>query len=144
MNPIRLTTSQAQAIRDHGVRAFPHECCGFVLGKEEEGRRAILHVIPALNSRGQEEMHNRFTITPEAWMRAERQAREAGLDIVGCYHSHPNAPARPSAYDLEHAWPWISYLIVSIMAGEAVDLNSWLLDDDRSRFNQQMIEIQDS
>ena len=78
--------------------------------------------------------------------RAERYAAKAGLDVVGYYHSHPNAPARPSGYDLDHAtWPGLSYPIVSVVDGTAVDLRSWTMADDRSEFVEEaIVEARDS
>ncbi|MEO5619060.1 MAG: M67 family metallopeptidase, partial [Candidatus Eisenbacteria bacterium] len=78
--------------------------------------------------------HNRFLISPEQFLAAEKQARAAGLDVVGFFHSHPDHPSRPSAFDLEHAWPWYSYLIVSVEQGLVQDAHSWRLTEDRSRF----------
>ncbi|MEX0741339.1 MAG: M67 family metallopeptidase, partial [Phycisphaeraceae bacterium] len=114
MQTLTITTDQDTAIREHGQRIYPHECCGFMLGKEVEGTRRVEQLQPALNDRGEEERHNRFTISPQAFLAAEKAARNAGLDVIGFYHSHPDAPARPSAYDLDHAWPWYSYVIVAI------------------------------
>ena len=53
---------------------------------------------------------------------------------LGWYHSHPDHPARPSEFDREHAWPWYSYVIVSVANGEPQDMTSWQLEDDRSHF----------
>ncbi|MBI1367245.1 MAG: hypothetical protein GC162_01180 [Planctomycetes bacterium] len=138
-----LTPEHDQAIRSHGERAFPHECCGFLLGKVVEGVYRVARVMPAANSRGEEEKHNRFTITPEASYLAEKAARKEKLDIIGHYHSHPNHPARPSQYDLDHAtWPGSAFAIVSVMKGRAELMTSWLLAADRSRFDPQAIEIE--
>ena len=53
-------------------------------------------------------------------LRAEREARKLGLDILGFYHSHPDAPARPSDFDREHAWPWYAYVIAEVRGGVTV------------------------
>ena len=127
-------------MRAHAERIYPHECCGFLLGRVGDGLRVVEQVEPATNGRGEEERYNRFTITPEAYLGAEKAARQAGLDVLGFYHSHPDAPARPSAYDLEHAWPWYSYVIVAVREGAAEQMTSWVLEDDRTRFNEQAIE----
>ena len=72
---------------------------------------------------------------------AEKKARELGADLVGWYHSHPDAPARPSEFDREHAWPWYSYIIVSIEKAGPQAMNSWRLVDDRSHYDAEPIEI---
>ena len=59
---------------------------------------------------------------------------QQGLELIGWYHSHPDHPARPSEFDREHAWPWYSYVIVSVAAGQPQDMTSWRLADDRSHF----------
>ncbi|HVT30628.1 MAG TPA: M67 family metallopeptidase, partial [Lacipirellulaceae bacterium] len=79
-------------------------------------------------------------ITPEDVLLAERTAREMQLDLIGWYHSHPNAPARPSEFDREHAWPWYSYIIVSIRDGAPKEMTSWRLQDDRSAYDSEAIE----
>ena len=68
--------------------------------------------------------------------RQKREARERELDIVGFYHSHPDHPARPSQFDLDHAWPNFAYVIVSVMAGVSKLMTVWYLQEDRSRFDE--------
>ena len=48
---------------------------------------------------------------------ARRHLPQAGGELLGFYHSHPDHPARPSQYDLDHAWPFFSYVIVSVRGG---------------------------
>jgi proteasome lid subunit RPN8/RPN11 len=91
------------------------------------------------NAREEMAKRNRFLITPEELLRGERYAAEKQLDVVGFYHSHPDHPAVPSEYDREHAWPAFSYIIVSVQAGEATDINSWTLKPDRSAFEQEEV-----
>jgi proteasome lid subunit RPN8/RPN11 len=138
---IALTESQQSAIARHGEETFPNECCGFLLGKLNGADRGVVDLLPAANDREDGAQYNRFLITPEAYLRGEKAARARGLDIVGFYHSHPNAPARPSQYDLDHAWPVYSYVIVSIREGAAADMTSWRLRDDRSAFDPEAIRI---
>ena len=141
MSEIQLQSEHDRSIRDQGQRIFPHECCGFILGKVEDDVRSVVSLIDVDNERGDEEKHNRFTIGPRDFLKAERQARRDGLAVLGFYHSHPNAPARPSAYDLEHAWPWYSYVIVSIQEGQAELMTSWIMRDDRSQFDEETLVV---
>ncbi len=129
-----LTEAQSQAIRAHGERAYPQECCGFLVGRDTPAGRPVVEAVPAVNERGEEERHNRFTINPYAFLQAEKRARAREQEIVGFYHSHPDVAAVPSAYDRDHAWPWYSYVIVSVREGTAGELRSWQLQDDRSGF----------
>jgi proteasome lid subunit RPN8/RPN11 len=128
-------------IRAHAVRDYPYECCGLLLGRFAEEGKIVKETYPISNAREESAKRNRFLIEPEELMRGERYAREQDLEVVGFYHSHPDSPAVPSQYDLEHAWPTYSYIIVSTSAGQANDLFSWEQESDRSRFNQEEIRI---
>ncbi len=162
---IEISPAGIAAIRKHGESTFPHECCGFILGKVNgedrltptrwfawlvrfilgkangEDHRAA-ELLSADNSREDEARHNRFLITPDAYMRGEKAARAKGLDIIGFYHSHPDAPAEPSQYDLDHALTWYSYsyVIVSIRDGAAQDMTSWRLNEEGTAFDEETIK----
>jgi proteasome lid subunit RPN8/RPN11 len=128
-----------EKIRRHGEETYPYECCGFMLGSAEDGAQRIQEIRSQANERA-ESKENRFVISPEQFRAAERYARTAGLQLVGIYHSHPDSPARPSEYDREHAWPWFSYVIVSVKGGKAVETHAWQLRDDRSGFDPLVLE----
>ena len=140
---IQLTEAQRQTIRTEGERAFPYECCGFLLGREIDGVRLMQEVAPVENAREDAARHHRFLITPEDYMRMDKQARRQDLDVVGFYHSHPDAPARPSQFDTENGWPWYSYVIVSVADGAARDMTAWVLADDCSAFCDEELLIAD-
>jgi proteasome lid subunit RPN8/RPN11 len=144
----------AEKIRAHGAETYPHECCGALLGRDSpelggadpEAQastpgREILGLFPLVNRRD-DSPRNRFSVTSEDVLAAEKEARVHGLDVVGWYHSHPDHPARPSEYDRDHAWPWYSYIIVSVQAGAPQEMTSWRLNDDRQEFSPEDIEIQ--
>jgi len=151
---LKMSTEIAQKIRQHGAETYPHECCGALLGRDEvEGDstsavgvqlplREILALFPLVNRRD-DSPHNRFSVTAEDVRDAEKAAREKKLDVVGWYHSHPDHPARPSQYDREHAWPWYSYVIVSVAGGKPQEMTSWRLSDDRSDYASEEIAIRD-
>src|SRR2546429_7248947 len=136
---IALTEEQLSEIRAHGERDYPFECCGLMLGRFEDGRKRVLEMYPISNAREEEAKRNRFLIRPEELMRGETYAREKSLDVVGFYHSHPDDRAVPSQYDLDHAWPSYSYIVVAVEKGQAADLRSWEMEFDRSRFNEEQI-----
>ena len=139
---ITIAEQQLTEIREHGVRDYPYECCGLLLGRYGENGKTVSETYPISNAREESAKRNRFLIAPEELMRGERYAREHDLEVVGFYHSHPDSPAVPSQYDLEHAWPTYSYIIVSTSAERANDLFSWEQEPDRSRFNQEEIQCQ--
>jgi proteasome lid subunit RPN8/RPN11 len=148
-----ISTHLAERIRAHGAETYPHECCGALLGRdstvvagtspEKEAlrpEREILGLFPLINRRD-DSPRNRFSVTAEDVRSAEKAAREQGIEVVGWYHSHPDHPARPSQYDRDHAWPWYSYIIVSVQGGAPQDMTSWRLNDDREEFSPEGIEI---
>jgi proteasome lid subunit RPN8/RPN11 len=151
---LKMSTEVAQKIRQHGAETYPHECCGALLGRDgvdgdsitaggvQLPIREILALFPLVNRRD-DSPHNRFSVTAEDVRGAEKAAREKKLDVVGWYHSHPDHPARPSEYDREHAWPWYSYVIVSVAGGKPEDMTSWRLSDDRSDYASEEIAIRD-
>ncbi|HEY0319957.1 MAG TPA: M67 family metallopeptidase [Pyrinomonadaceae bacterium] len=140
---IYLRAEHLAEMRAHGERDYPHECCGLLIGSFKEDYKEVSEVYPISNAREEEAKRNRFLIRPEELMRGERYARERSLDVVGFYHSHPDHPAAPSAYDLEHAWPSYSYIIVSVREGIAGNLFSWEMLTDRSSFAEEQIKERD-
>jgi proteasome lid subunit RPN8/RPN11 len=132
-----LTQTLAQSIQDHGSRDYPHECCGFLIGRVEDDS-LVSSVVPAGNTR-MDSPRNRFEIDPGELVRVDRAARTEGLGVIGFYHSHPDAPARPSEYDREHAWPGYCYVIVSVQGGQPAQMTNWRLRDDRSGFDEDAI-----
>lgn len=105
---------------------YPHETCGLLVGRQEEGTARVERVYQARNL-NQERARDRYDMDPEDQLQVELEAREAGLDVVGIWHSHPDHPARPSETDRSKAWPGWSYLIVSVTAEGVVDLRSFRL-----------------
>src|SRR5258707_15394364 len=96
--------------------------------------------IARMENKRDDSAHNRYLIDPLTYVKIERDADKRGLQVLGIYHSHPDVAARPSQFDLDHAWPNLSYLIVSVCKGKAVESNSWLLREDRSHFDQEPME----
>ena len=139
---ITIAEKQLADIREHGIRDYPYECCGLLLGRFGPAGKIVNETYPISNAREESAKRNRFLITPEELMKGERYARAHDLEVIGFYHSHPDSPAVPSQYDLEHAWPTYSYIIVSTSADRATDLFSWEQELDRSRFNQEEIQCQ--
>lgn len=136
---ITLTEQHLTEICQHGERDYPYECCGLLIGRYEAGRKLVIETYPISNAREEEAKRNRFLIMPDELMRGEKRAREKALDVVGFYHSHPDDRPVPSQYDLEHAWPTYSYIVVAVTKGSADGLHSWEMEPDRSRFKEEEI-----
>ena len=141
MSRIVLLPRHVFAIHRHALTTYPEECCGVLIGRALRGRQGsfVERVLSVQNERP-DSRSNRFLIHPETVLAAQKEARRAGLDIVGYYHSHPDHPARPSDFDREHAWPGLSYLIVSVAGGEVAETRSWRLAEDRSGFEEEGVD----
>ena len=120
------------AIRQHGVATYPNECCGALIGRD-----GVVTGTYALPNTTEEGPRRRFLVRPQDYREAEKQAGVSGGELLGFYHSHPDHPARPSQYDLDHAWPFFSYIIVAVREGVPEDMTSWRLREDRSAFDQE-------
>ena len=132
-------------LRAHGEETYPHECCGIMLGKTDAETIAVTTLIRAGNTRT-DSAHNRYNIAPQELIKAQREARKSGLDIVGFYHSHPDHPAQWSPTDFAEAhWLGCSYVITAVEKGNAAITNSFLLlgttEDDKT-FHDEAIEIE--
>ena len=127
---LRLSAELAGEIRRQGERAYPAECCGILAGQAGEVKD-VLRVVPLPNRRTDDP--HRYLIAPEDLRRVEaevRQQRSRGARLLSLA---PRSSRRvPSAFDMEHAWPWYSYIIVQVNRGRAAELTSWVLEDDRS------------
>jgi proteasome lid subunit RPN8/RPN11 len=100
MNRLVLSPRHLQAIRRHAASSYPEECCGVLIGHAGDGAAATLveRILSVSNER-EDSRHNRYVISPETILAAQKEARGLGLEIVGYYHSHPDHPARPSEFD---------------------------------------------
>ena len=136
---VYLTEEHIRQIEAHGERTYPYECGGMLIGRFEDGQKSVVELLPMENAMTETEQHNRVLILPKDVLRAERYAREKRLDVVGYYHSHPDHPAVPSQFDLDHALPVWTYIIVSVREGKAADVLAWEMENDRSKFNAEEI-----
>src|SRR5258708_32010655 len=145
---LTLTAAVDLAIRAHGQETYPHECCGALVGSGDRVAEIV-----ALPNTTEEGAGRRFLVRPSDYRLAEQRAAELGGELLGFYHSHPDHPARPSQYDLDHAWPTFAYIIVSVVgdgleagsaglprqsgeAAKAGDMTVWFLKEDRSEFEK--------
>ncbi len=141
---LKIDTARLADINRHAEAAYPHECCGLLIGRvEDDGRTRVVVETYAVENSWTETaaLDHRMQITPLDYMRAEREFAKLGLGVVGNYHSHPDHPAVPSQFDLEHLapWPTMSYIVVAVHTGRATDLRSWELAADRAQFIEEAI-----
>jgi len=142
---LKLTEQVHDTIRRHGEETYPHECCGVLLGRSEDGVNEVEEAVRAGNTRT-DSAHNRYQIAPQELVKIQRLGRERGLDIVGFYHSHPDHPAQWSMTDFAEAhWLGCSYVITAVEKGAARQTNSFLLtgtSEENKSFENERMEVE--
>lgn len=125
-----LTKAQGKALRDHAVTAYPRECCGLLIGRDEAGDARVTQVVPSVNldpAGGA----RAFEVDPALILSWHKRLRGGAERILGHYHSHPNEPARPSPTDLERAWdPGMVWLILSVGRGKLTELGAFQYEEE--------------
>ncbi len=160
MREVVVHPAASEAIRVHAARGYPFEICGFLAGSTSDTGRVVREAWPVTNAwetdrdlrtemlAGVEagvdrwEAHGeerRFLVSPRDTAASMKRAREAGLDLVGVYHTHPDHPAVPSDFDRDAAWPEWSYIIVSVRDGKVADFRSWALVEPEGRFEEEAV-----
>ena len=140
MTAINITQKIVDTFISHGEKDYPHECCGFILGQFKDEESFGVEYLPASNVK-EGNRERRFLIDPLAYQKAEDEADEREMSVISIVHSHPDHPAKPSDFDLDHAWPGFSYIIISVKLGRAAGYRSWQLNENRSFFVEEYIKI---
>ena len=134
-----LTRELLQFITNHAQSTYPEECCGFLIGTAI-AEKWVRQVLPATNSHHQSRT-NRYSIDPVEIVRADETAQRESLDLLGIYHSHPDAPPQPSQIDRQFAWPTYTYLIVSVENRIVKAVGAWQLSADDRAFRSEDLNI---
>ena len=146
MRPIRIPSSLVERMATHARSTYPDECCGFLVAESDpaDGRapRTIVDA-EAVPNDYEGERRRRFLLRPEELRKAERRLEGTGRAIAGFYHSHPDHPGRPSQYDLEHAWPWYTYVVLGIDASAVREARAFELDPDALVFREVAMAVED-
>ncbi|NEQ78029.1 MAG: M67 family metallopeptidase [Okeania sp. SIO2C9] len=149
--PLIISSFHFQTISTHAETSYPNECCGLLLGKQNQQTKTVIEVWPAENS-WQTEVdeywpeqkdfteERRYAIPPELMLKAMKYGRERHLFIIGIYHSHPDHPAIPSEFDRTYAWPEYSYIILSVQKGKTIDFLCWSLDHNHKFQSEEIIK----
>jgi proteasome lid subunit RPN8/RPN11 len=136
---IQIGTAHIKIIFDRAEAVYPEECCGILLGKIFGEDKLVVEAIATENAwdapdsqdfRSEDDRtnHSRYLIPPQAIFEAQKYARAQQLEIIGFFHSHPDAHAVPSECDRSLAWEIYSYPIVSVINGKVDSIASWILD----------------
>jgi proteasome lid subunit RPN8/RPN11 len=116
----------------HAEADYPEECCGAMLGVADANGKQVLAALRLENAHPGSR-RARYELRPEDLLRSEREARARGLQLIGIYHSHPDADAYFSETDLKNSCPWYSFVVLSVKSGRFVHANCWLPDRDQTR-----------
>ncbi len=139
--PLSLPSIACGRVVAHAIAIYPNEACGILVGIDEPSRRVVVDAIAIDNVwQDQSQLHNRFTIDPKRQIEIEKSLEGTEKSVVGFYHTHPDHPAEPSAFDLEAAWAFYSYLIVRVSQNRVEQMRSWLLDESHNQFVEQPVE----
>jgi proteasome lid subunit RPN8/RPN11 len=135
---VAVSADARAMIEHHAAETYPHECCGALYGEATERGFHVVEAVPFPNTTS-EGPRRRFLIQPSDYRAAEAHARTSKRSLIGFYHSHPDHPARPSQYDLDHAWPNMLYTITSVKEGQVEITTAWQLREDRSQFDERSL-----
>jgi proteasome lid subunit RPN8/RPN11 len=122
----------------HAEKTFPNECCGALLGTIDGETKTVTKAVAIENSYTGAQ-GARYELRPEDLLEADRQARAAGLELIGIFHSHPDCDAYFSKTDLENSCPWYSFVVLSIKGGKFDHANSFLPNADQTEAPKEML-----
>lgn len=123
-------------IISHAKVAYPHECCGALIGKGKNVTAARL-----MENINKDRANDRYEINPKELLKIEKEASANGSEVIGFYHSHPDHPDRPSGFDRERGWPFYSYVIIAVHNGKDISVKSWTFEDEKEPFGEEEIKI---
>lgn len=127
-------------MREHAEAAYPNECVGAMLGKTGPEAKSVGVAMPLENS-AEGSQRAFYELSRDSLLAAEAEAQKLGLDVIGIYHSHPDADAYFSETDLRHSCPWYSFVVLSVKGGRYDHANSWLPDLDQTRADPEDLRI---
>lgn len=114
---LRISREDFKRVIDHCITGFPNEACGILAGNS--GRVKKVYCM-----KNAKPGPTYYEMDPAEQFSVMKDMREAGLDMLGIFHSHPASHAYPSKVDIEKAYwpgtlypnyPGAVYVIVSLM-----------------------------
>ena len=137
---LRIARIPFAIMKAHAEAAYPSECVGAMLGKSDAEGKAVSLAMPLENS-AEGSQAAFYELSNDSLLAADKAARQMGLDVIGLYHSHPDAEAYFSETDLKNSCPWYSFVVLSIKHGSYDHANSWLPDFDQTRADREDLEV---
>ncbi len=104
------------------------EVCGLI-GANNQGEPSSCY--PVANNA--ETPANRFSLDPVQQIAAMKQMRDKQETLFAIYHSHPHAPAEPSANDIAQAsYPEALHLIISLNTKGVLEMRGFRIQSGTS------------
>ena len=121
---IQIDRTIVNRILAHAQQTPEQEVCGLVGAVD-----GVPHQVYPVSNVAPEADHL-FAMDPHQQIDAMRRMRDNGEQLFAIYHSHPHAPATPSATDLQQAaYPEALYLIISLNTKGVLELQGFRLAD---------------
>jgi proteasome lid subunit RPN8/RPN11 len=140
---MQIETSPWTEMVAHAEATYPNECCGAMLGVID-GDQKTVQVAMRLDNAAEGSQRAYYELRPEDLLRADREARERKMDLIGIYHSHPDCDAYFSQTDLKNSCPWYSFVVLSIQKGRFDHANSWLPNAEQTAAEKEELTWQKS
>ena len=134
---VELPRRIVNQLLEQALSAPNAEICGLIASFNNKPN----HCYPVSNVATTPQSH--FQLDPEQQIAAMRQIREQGETLFAIYHSHPSAPATPSAADIEQMnYPDALYLIISLHTTGTLQMRAYHFID--NTFHSINVNIADS
>ncbi|MDH4227749.1 MAG: M67 family metallopeptidase [Deltaproteobacteria bacterium] len=139
---LKFKKSVYEEIRRVSEAAYPHECCGALIGKFSEDGSATAVSSVSLTNMNTTRANDRYEVNPAELLKVEKDVKREGLDVIGFFHSHPDHPSKPSQFDRDRGWPEYHYTIVSVESGAVADIKNWKIEAEDKPFGSEPFEVE--
>ncbi len=138
---IRMGQKLVAEISAAAEGTHPEECCGLLVGRREAADVLVTRLQPSPNV-ADGDRRKSFLVDAKIQFDLMRELGDGPDEIVGNYHSHPGAPAKPSDHDRQSVYyPDHVWVIVAVEDGRAGDVAAWVFDRDDDNFRQVGLDV---
>jgi [CysO sulfur-carrier protein]-S-L-cysteine hydrolase len=108
----------------HAYAGLPLEACGLFAGtvSADDGVATVLRFYPTENEAASSKV---YTVPGKAFLRADRDAEDAGWQLLGVMHSHTHTEAYPSPTDVRQAPDETWHYVIVSMRDDVPSLRSY-------------------
>ena len=135
---LNMSRSDYEKILAHCREGLPNESCGLLAGTVEGDVKTVTKVYLLTNIDASNE---HFSMDPKEQLAAVKDARANQVTIIGNFHSHPEAPSRPSEEDKRLAYDSTAvYMIMSLMDNDTPVFKAFGVDKEKN-VTEHVLEI---